>query len=111
VVAAACADQQGKFVEFKNQLFEKQLLFQEEGPKVFNEIAQQLDLNASRFSACIASDQAARLVDKTSWEGQTLGIYGTPTFFIGNKALVGPQNYDDFQNAVLEGLNNIKTEG
>ncbi len=104
-LAGVCANQQGKFAEFKQQLFEKQLLFQEEGTKVFNDIAQQLNLNRSQFEQCVSSNESALLVDKTSWEGQTLGVYGTPTFFIGNKALVGPPSYDEFKKAVENALN------
>lgn len=104
-VAGVCANQQEKFLPFKQQLFEKQLLFQEEGAKVFNGIAQQLNLDLSAFEQCLSSDKANRLVDKTSWEGQTLGVYGTPTFFIGNKALVGPPTYDEFKKAIENALN------
>lgn len=109
-IAAACAAQQGKFAEYKTKLFENQLLFAQEGAKVFNEIARQLNLSLSAFSDCQQGGSAAGLVAKTAWEGQIIGIYGTPTFFIGTTVLVGPPAYGDFRAAILKELEKKGTQ-
>ncbi|MBU0635796.1 DsbA family protein [Candidatus Micrarchaeota archaeon] len=104
-LAAWCASEQGKFVAFKEKLFEYQPEFARTGERVFNEIAQQLQLDLDSFISCYESDQCADPINQTFSEGQELGIYGTPTFFVGSQVLVGPQNYFELKNAIEQELN------
>ncbi len=39
-------------------------------------------------------------MNKTKELGKTVGIYGTPTFFINNKPLVGPKTYEELRDDI-----------
>ncbi len=102
--SASCAADQGKFSEYAQQLYENQLLFQDSGLMVFNQLAQKAGLDENRFYQCVWSGAKASQVEKTAAEGKGLNLYGTPTFFIGDTVLVGPQSYDVLKAAVEKEL-------
>ena len=102
--AAACAIEQDKFWEYHDLLFEKKLSeFSEENLVSW---AEGLGMNGTLFTECISSGRGAAIVARDIDAGKEAGIYGTPTFFIGDQQLVGPRSLSEFYD-VLEG----KVEG
>lgn len=104
--AAYCADDQGKFWEYHDALFQNQASFSNgvndtQALAAMDSTASQLGLNMTRFSSCLDSAAAAQRVQADIDLGNKLGIKGTPTFFIGSDELVGPQTYTAFQ-AILD---------
>jgi len=99
-LSVACAAEQGKFAEYKGRLFDNQLLFRDEGMPVFNSIAREVGLDQNSFAQCLGSGKYSDVVNTTSDEGKRMGIYGTPTFFIGDTVLVGPQSYDQLKSVI-----------
>lgn len=102
--AAACANDQGKFAQFKQKLFENQLLFSQDGLRVFNSIASELNLDSNKFAACLAASDFDSGIAANIAEGNSLNLYGTPTFFIGDTVLVGPREYSEIRAAVEKEL-------
>ena len=96
-IAAICAEEQGKFWEYHDLLFEKQDELNDES---FVEFAAMLDLNIAKFSACLASNSTLDEIDRYRREALEIGIYGTPTFVIGGEVLVGPQSYKTFKDLI-----------
>jgi len=107
--AAACADEQDKYWEYKDALFVRQAEWRENGNPVFLDIANGLGLNQEEFTQCmLGASQSCQLIDQdidaTFQEGLNSKIYGTPTFFINGKPLVGPQPYESFKALIDEEL-------
>ncbi len=76
--------------------------------------AQELGLDAAKFSECLSSDRYADEINKSAAEAQKLGVGGTPTFFIGKvdangqvtnaKMIIGMRPYDAFKSAIEDSL-------
>ena len=108
-IAAECADEQGKFWEYHDVLFEKQSqwssLASSELENTFTEFATDMGLQAASFESCMQSPNIADEVNKDTLEAASYGATGTPTFFIGNEKdgfikLVGAQPYAVFQRVI-----------
>lgn len=104
--AAECADDQGKFVEFHDLLFENQQQWiSGDVETVFASFGQQIGLDGGEFSSCLDSGKHKSEVQKDLQDGIAAGVSGTPTFFIGNdevgyQKLVGAQPFSAFQAAI-----------
>jgi len=108
-IAAECADEQGKFWEYHDVLFEKQSqwnrLVSSELQNTFTEFATDMGLQAASFESCMQSPNIADEVNGDTLEAASYGATGTPTFFIGNEKdgfikLVGAQPYATFQRVI-----------
>ncbi len=108
-IAAECADEQGKFWEYHDALFEKQPqwsnIASSELQNTFTEFATDMGLQAESFESCMQSPSIADEVNKDTLEAASFGATGTPTFFIGTEKdgyikLVGAQPYAAFQAAI-----------
>lgn len=104
-----CAGEQGRFWEYHDLLFQLQDRFDNnvtdgQASSTINYAAQQVSLDMTRFSVCMDSDYAKQKVQSDIDLGNKLGITGTPTFFIGNDKIVGPQPYSEFQSLIEQNL-------
>lgn len=104
--AAECANEQGKFWDYHNKLFENQNNWAQLGgidaAKAFKQYASDLGFDANIFNSCIDSGKYADKVNKDYKDGTNYGVTGTPTFFIGNDQkgymrLEGAQPFPAFQ--------------
>ncbi len=105
--AAECADEQGKWLDYHNQLFSTQATWANRGEAaavpMFKQFAADLGLNAEQFNTCLDSGTVQQEVQKDFQDGLSAGVSGTPTFFIGNDQdgytqIVGAQPYSVFQS-------------
>lgn len=103
--ASECAEEQGKYWEYHDRLFEAQQEWAEKGISQFKIYAEELKLDAQKFSSCLDSGKYAEEVLKDLSDGQKLGVTGTPTFFINGKMVVGAQPFEAFQKVIEEELN------
>jgi len=65
---------------------------QKESPLSVNnlkKIAKELKLDTGKFNKCLDSGEKKKLVEKEIAEGTSLGVQGTPGFFINGKNLAG----------------------
>jgi len=108
-IAAECADEQGKFWEYHDVLFEKQSEWQSVTSSdlqiSLTQYAADLGLQVASFESCMQSPNMADEVNKDTLEAASFGATGTPTFFIGNEKngfikLVGAQPYATFQSVI-----------
>jgi protein-disulfide isomerase len=53
------------------------------GPPLFDELATTLKLDAAAFKACLSEPDTQKEIESDVAYGQTVGVTGTPTFFIG----------------------------
>lgn len=70
------------------------------GIAAFEEYAQQMSLNVAEFSACLESDQFADEVQADLTYGSTIGVQGTPAFFINGRMISGACPASVFAQAI-----------
>lgn len=87
--AAWAAQQQGKFWEMSDRIFEEQRRLSDEKVR---EIAKSIGLDMARFEADFASERARERVEKDRKEGLALNVEGTPSLFINGRAYHGTVN-------------------
>jgi len=108
-IAAECADEQGKFWDYHDILFDKQVEWQRlsssDLQSTLTQYASDLGLESASFEACLESDVIADEVNKDTLDAARYGATGTPAFFIGNEKdgfvkLSGAQPYSAFQAVI-----------
>lgn len=96
-VAAHCADGQGKFWAYHDELFARQAAL---SPETFARIAGDLGLNPGPFQACVGAQETLPLVRKDFAEAQALGLTATPTLFVGDTKVVGVPTAEELNRYV-----------
>ncbi|MFA6131928.1 MAG: thioredoxin domain-containing protein [Patescibacteria group bacterium] len=84
--AAGCAQDQGKFWEMFDKLYQNQ---SDLSQTAIVEYARALDLEMGKFISCLNSGVKASLVEADLAEGLQAGVYGTPTMFLGDQMIEG----------------------
>jgi protein-disulfide isomerase len=84
--AARCAEEQGKFWEYRDLLYKNAPAA---GPEQLATYASQLGLDSSGFKKCLDSGKFKAVVQKDEDEANRLGIQGTPAFVINGQLLSG----------------------
>jgi protein-disulfide isomerase len=97
-VAARAAQGQGKFWEYHDLLYEEQSSgFSDEN---LIALAKKAGLDVQRFEIDYKSARYAGLVQADFEKGQSIGVNGTPTFFINDRVLVGLQPLEVLEGAI-----------
>jgi len=99
--AARCAHEQGKFWEYHDKLFENQRALD---PANLKSYAVGLGLDADAFNACFEGGKFRADVQRDYQVGQSLGVTGTPAFFVNGRFLSGAQPYEAFVAVIDEEL-------
>lgn len=98
-LAAEAAREQDKFEEMHDKLFETQAEWshsESSKEKTFEGYAQELGLDMKQYRASLKDPAAAKRIEQSTKDAQTLGVTGTPTFFLdGNK--IEPTTIADFE--------------
>jgi len=100
--AGECANEQGKFWELHDTIFENQNAISVSDLKGY---AAGLGLNTSQFTSCLDSGKYAGEVASDIADGTAAGASGTPTFFINGQILVGAQPFSAFEQVIEAELN------
>jgi protein-disulfide isomerase len=95
--ASECADDQGKFWEYHDKLFNSQSALDVASLKSY---ASQLGLDTGAFDQCLDSDKYAQEVQKDLQDGDSYGVTGTPAFFVNGLLVVGAQPFATFKAAI-----------
>jgi len=98
--ASECADEQGKFWEYKGILFEKQAEWSSMGITKFRDYASELGLNREDFDYCLDNNIMAQEVQDDLADGGKSGVSGTPAFFIGGELISGAQPFEVFKQKI-----------
>jgi protein-disulfide isomerase len=112
--AAACADEQGKFWEMHDQLFNQQDQWNGQAtsrPKSkFQEYAKAIGLNVDQWEACFDAKKYEPRIKANEQMAIKRGASQTPTFVIGNKMIGGAISFDHFKALVDSALVLAKTD-
>lgn len=79
-IAALCADRAGSYWPMHDALFRNS---QRLGNGLYVSEANTLKLDQGKFSSCLGASASAAVVDADVAYGSSLGVSGTPKFFIG----------------------------
>lgn len=99
--AGNCANDQGKFWEFHDKLFESQGALDTGSLK---EYAVELGLDADTFTTCLDSGRHASQVERDLEVGAGHGVSSTPTLFVNGRAILGAAPYESFVEIIREEL-------
>jgi len=103
--AARCAADQDKFWQFHDALFLDQKKLDSDNLK---QTAAKIGLDGDKFNTCFTSDKHDAGIRKDVAEGNSLGVTGTPTFFINGRELAGAQPPPKFDEVIDEELARAK---
>ena len=111
-IAAACADEQGKFWEMHDAIFAAQDQWDGQATsnpnKVLKEIGSKIVGNKDQFNSCI-DDQKTKPKVQSHWKLATdRKLPGTPTFLIGDQQISNFLSYDEFKKIVDEQIAKVK---
>lgn len=108
-LAAECAKEQNKWRDMHDKIFEEQ---SKEGvgtvpysEKNLKKWAKEIGLNMNKFNGCFDNNKYKDEIEKDFKDGISLGVSGTPTFFIGTKEkgfrrVVGAQPYSTIKQVI-----------
>jgi len=88
--AARCANEQGKYWEFNKEIFKKFMSGEETTKKeVWQSLAESLGLDLESFNKCVEENRYLQDVQNDTQYGFSMGVKGTPTFFINGQKVEG----------------------
>lgn len=86
-LAAEAANEQGKFWEYHDILFDNQYELDKDNLRKY---ALELGLNMTQFNSAFDSEKYKADIEKDKADAKALGVRGTPTFFINGQKVEGP---------------------
>ncbi|MEP6691961.1 MAG: DsbA family protein [Gemmatimonadaceae bacterium] len=96
--AAACADEQGRFWEMHDKLFNGQPNWNgaaTDNPKrVFRTYASELGIKVDQWEQCYDAQKYLARIMGNKARGDSLGVGGTPTFVIGKRVFKNGLTFD-----------------
>ncbi len=95
--AAHCANEQGKFWEMHDVLFENQTKLSDNDLKDY---AKKVGLDLLKYDDCYGKKTHQALIDKSKTEAEKLGISATPSFVINGVLLQGAQPFEKFKEKI-----------
>jgi protein-disulfide isomerase len=99
--AGACANEQGKFWEMHDAMFDHP---DKLGDADLKQSAAALGLDTAAFNQCLDSGRHTAQWKKDTAEGERYGVSSTPAFFVNGRMVVGAQPYESFARIVDEEL-------
>ena len=99
--ASECADEQGKFWQYHDMLYERQQSLSAANLKVW---ASELGLDSALFNTCLDSGKYADEVQKDLSDGQAAGVTGTPATFVNGRLVPGAVPFETFRAVIEEEL-------
>ncbi len=104
--AAGCADEQGKYWEYHDKLWENFQTSSQQAQTGVDALVtalkgytSDLGLDTAKFNDCLDSDKYLSKVQKDAQDAQSYGATGTPAFFINGLLVSGALPFEDYQDS------------
>jgi protein-disulfide isomerase len=105
-LAAACANEQGKFWEMHDAIFATQDRWSTQATRnprgVIDPLAQQVGLDVARYQQCMDSQKFLANIQAHRRAAERYKVSSTPSFVIGGKVYGGSMTYDELKRRVEE---------
>lgn len=105
-LASIAAQEQGKFWEFHDLLFENSKTL---SPERIIAIAQQLKLDISRFSGIMRNPATMQKLTQDIQDGRDAGVTGTPTVFVNGRRLKN-RDFPTIQKLIAEEMAKLNNQ-
>jgi len=105
--AARCAAAQNKFWEYHDLLFQSKAF----GIPDLKEYSRAVKLDTDKFESCLQSGEKAPGIQKDLAQGKSLGLSGTPSFFVNGHFVSGAVSYAVLHEMIQEELDSAKPTG
>jgi protein-disulfide isomerase len=103
-LAAACANDQGKFWEMHDALFAGQYDWNTQATsnprKFFDEYATKIGLDLAAYTQCFDAQKHVARIQANQKAGTERGVQSTPTLIIDNKVYPGRLSFDQIKKLV-----------
>ena len=96
-MASLCAEEQGKFWEYRDILFDNRSALAKSDLVSY---ARRLGLEVNGFQQCLDSGKYNSKIDDDLNAAMKLGVNGTPAFFVNGQPLTGAQPYESFKKII-----------
>jgi protein-disulfide isomerase len=94
---ARCAGEQGRFWEYHRGLMTSPGLLDDMDLKAR---AAKLGLQAAAFASCLSSPRHDTAIRTAFEQGESLGVTGTPAYFVNGRMLSGARPLEDFTEVI-----------
>lgn len=101
--AAECANDQGKFWEYSDAIFDNQNDLAQ-GESALRQLAADIGLKQSSFDKCLDSGKYASKVQADYQEGIRNGVTGTPGTFINGQLVKGAVSFSSLKQIIDQAL-------
>ena len=91
------AHEQGRFWEYHDKLFANPQKMQRQ---FLLQYAREIGLDGKQFEVALDTARAKGVVDADVAEAKTLGLTGTPAFFVNGRFLSGAKPFDEFARVI-----------
>ncbi|MGH9362118.1 MAG: thioredoxin domain-containing protein, partial [Thermoanaerobaculia bacterium] len=99
--AALCANEQGKFWQLHDAMFQNQ---QQLAVDALKTKATELGLNGEQFNACLDSGKYGQQVTTDLQAGSQAGVSGTPALFVNGRFINGAVPYEEIAKVINDEL-------
>lgn len=106
--ASMCANEQGKFWEMHDAIFENNRALNDPDLEGY---AQKIGLDTGRFKQCYSANKFKAQIESDQRTSVALGARGTPAFFVNGRYLSGAQPFASFERLINEELKKAKASG
>lgn len=103
--AGHCAGDQGRYWEMNKKMFESQTAIKVDDLKKY---AQEIKLNMKKFNECLDSGKYTEMVHQNQQYGESIGVSGTPAFFINGRMISGARPFEAFKAVIEDELRSQK---
>ena len=105
-MASLCANEQNKWKEFNDKLFEMHSDWINSSDKTskLEEYASEIGLNTEQFNSCLESRKYIGQIKEEVELGITYGVSATPSFFVNRNFMMGNTSYDEFKEIIEQEL-------
>jgi protein-disulfide isomerase len=105
--ASLAANQQGKFWQMHDALFKN---FRKLSRENILALAKEIGLDMDKFTADLDSPKFKAVIEKDLADGETAGVYGTPSFFVNGKHYNGPLALESIKPILDAELKGVKPQ-
>lgn len=96
-LAAACANEQGVYWEYRSILFDNQGNFDKNNLKL---LAKNLGLNIKDFNSCLDNDKYSQEIRQDYANGVQSNVSGTPSYIVNGQLITGTINYETWETII-----------